>query len=88
MRLERIVPKTLSLFRKASKVVTLEYGLFGSEHPSWEIIRPQQFYERYHDRTLERFDAVFTYSSVEHSGLGRYFESSNNLKSNTTFLIV
>ena len=42
-----------------------------SGHPSWEIIRPHVFYKRYKDGTLGKFDAVFTYSSVEHSGLGK-----------------
>ena len=60
-------------FRNVAKVVTVEYGLFNSEHPNWEIIRPDVFHQRYRDGSLEKFDAVFTYSSVEHSGLGNAF---------------
>jgi len=63
--------------RNVHKVITLEYGFFNSEHPSLEIIRPSVFLQRYKDGTLEKFDAVFTYSSVEHSGLGRYGDSLN-----------
>ena len=58
-------------FRNVSKVVTLEYGWFISEHPKWELVRPHDFYQRYHEGSLEKFDAVFSYSSLEHSGLGR-----------------
>ena len=58
-------------------MVTLEYGLFHSEHPAWEILRPAEFYQRYQTGTLGQFEAVFTYSSVEHSGLGRYGDSLN-----------
>ena len=57
--------------RGAAKVLTLEYGSFKSEHPSHEFIRPNEFRERYQAGTLDEFDAIFTYSSVEHSGLGR-----------------
>ena len=58
-------------FRGAGKVVTLEYGQFISEFPNHEFIRPQEFREQYLAGTLGLFDAVFTYSSVEHSGLGK-----------------
>jgi len=65
------------LSRNAKKVVTVEYGFFLSEYPSLEFIRPNQLRERYLDGTLEKFDAIFTYSSVEHSGLGRYGDTLN-----------
>ena len=52
-------------------MITLEYGWFISEHPKWELVRPHDFYQRYHEGSLEKFDAVFSYSSLEHSGLGR-----------------
>ena len=58
--------------RGAAKVVTLEYGSFKSEYPTHEFIRPNEFRERYLAGTLDEFDAIFTYSSVEHSGLGMY----------------
>ena len=58
--------------RNVSKVLTLEYGWFISEHPLWEIMRPSVFYQQYHEGSLGSFDAVFTYSSMEHSGLGKF----------------
>ena len=33
-------------------------------------MRPTEFRERYLNGTLDTFDVVFTYSTVEHSGLG------------------
>ena len=60
-----------SIHRGAAKVLTLEYGNFKSEHPKHEFVRPKEFHERYQAGTLDKFDAIFTYSSVEHSGLGR-----------------
>ena len=33
-------------------------------------MRPNEFRQKYFDGTLDTFDAVFSYSSLEHSGLG------------------
>ena len=49
----------------------MEYGWYISEYPTWEFIRPKEFRQRYIEGTLDKFDAIFTYSSVEHSGLGK-----------------
>eukprot|EP00092_Neocalanus_flemingeri_P054318 GFUD01063962.1.p1 GENE.GFUD01063962.1~~GFUD01063962.1.p1 ORF type:complete len:207 (+),score=23.97 GFUD01063962.1:57-623(+) len=65
------------LDRGAGKIVTLEYGHYISQHPRLEFIRPHEFRERYLEGTLDEFDAVFTYSSIEHSGLGRYGDTLN-----------
>ena len=48
------------------------FSLFpsSSQHPSWEIILPEVFRSRYMSGSLPQFDLVFSYSSVEHSGLG------------------
>ena len=49
-----------------------------SEIPGWEFWTPSVFRDKYLSGTLEKFDFVFTYSSVEHSGLGKsrmYFET-------------
>ena len=41
------------------------------------MIRPQDFRSQYREKTLDVFDAVFSYSSLEHSGLGRYGDPLN-----------
>ena len=43
---------------------------FDSEFENWEFWKPKEFRRKYLAGTLEKFDFVFTYSSIEHSGLG------------------
>ena len=61
----------------ASEVVTLEYGKIISEHPSIKTMTPNEFKQAYLAGTLGLFDAIVTFSSVEHSGLGRYGDALN-----------
>jgi len=56
----------------AQSVVTLEYGKIQSTHPQVTTMVPGEFAKAYLDRKLGTFDAVVTFSSVEHAGLGRY----------------
>ena len=41
-----------------------------SEVEGWEFWKPTEFRRQFLAGTLEKFDFVFTYSSLEHSGLG------------------
>lgn len=61
----------------ARQIVTLEYGSILSQHPRIKTLVPAEFREKYLNKTLGLFDAVVTYSSVEHSGLGRYGDALN-----------
>ena len=61
----------------AREVVTLEYGKIVSEHPKVSTMTPHDFRLRYLNNTLGRFDAIITFSSIEHSGLGRYGDALN-----------
>jgi hypothetical protein len=61
----------------AAQVTTLEYGALISEHPKIKAYTPDVFRQMYFKRILPSFDAVVTFSSVEHSGLGRYGDSLN-----------
>ena len=56
----------------ARQVVTLEYGAIISKHAKIKSMVPSEFREKYMNRTLGLFDGIVTFSSVEHSGLGRY----------------
>ncbi len=60
----------------AALVTTLEYGEIISEHPQVKSVTPSQFRARYAEFS-EHFDAIVTFSSVEHSGLGRYGDAMN-----------
>ena len=70
--------ETILLDKGAAKITTLEYANITVEHPKITVIGPQKFKELYNNEKKEPlFDAVISYSSVEHSGLGRYGEALN-----------
>ena len=57
----------------ASMPLSISYlSLFISEYPGFSFIRPDEFRARFLDGTLDTFDAIFSYSSIEHSGLGEF----------------
>jgi len=57
-----------------SQVTTIEYNKLDIKHSQVHVITPYKFAEKFLNRTadFETFDAAFSYSSIEHSGLGRY----------------
>jgi hypothetical protein len=59
------------------QVPLLEYGEIISKHPQIKTMTPLQFRKSYLSDTLGTFDAIVTFSSVEHSGLGRYGDALN-----------
>ena len=61
----------------AKKITILEYNDIVSEHPKLFPIKPKDFTQKYLNGTLEQFDAMVTFSSIEHSGLGTYGDSIN-----------
>jgi hypothetical protein len=61
----------------AANVTTLEYGFIESRHPQIIAYTPSKMRELYLSNQVQQFDAVVTFSSVEHSGLGRYGDSLN-----------
>jgi hypothetical protein len=61
----------------AKHVVTLEYGRIHSQHPQVSTLTPDEFRARFEAGKLHPFDVVVSFSSVEHSGLGRYGDALN-----------
>ena len=61
----------------AAHVVTLEYGSIVSEHPQLTTMIPSEFKAAFRDGSLGLFDAIVSFSSIEHSGLGRYGDRLN-----------
>ena len=59
------------------EVVTLEYGTIISKHAKIKTMIPFEFQQKYLNGTLGLFDGIVTFSSVEHSGLGRYGDALN-----------
>ena len=60
----------------ASKVTTLEYNKIQSKHPRIETLLPDEMADLV-NKGQANFDGVVTYSSLEHSGLGRYGDELN-----------
>ena len=48
-----------------------------SHHPQLTILNPKELAEQFLAGNLEKFDAVVSFSSLEHSGLGRYGDGLN-----------
>ena len=69
--------EAIALSAGAAEIVTLEYGFIKSEHPSVQTMTPTEYQQNFFSGTLGAFDAIVTYSSVEHSGLGRYGDALN-----------
>ena len=61
----------------AKKITILEYNDIVSQHPQLFPIKPKDFAQKCLNGTLEKFDAMVTFSSIEHSGLGPYGDSIN-----------
>jgi len=61
----------------ARHVTTLEYGKIVSEDPRITTMRPFEFNEMYRNGSLPEFDVAISFSSLEHSGLGRYGDGIN-----------
>ena len=61
----------------ASHITTLEYGAIESRHARISTLTPDQARIMYQQGTLGPFDVIVSFSSVEHSGLGRYGDALN-----------
>eukprot|EP00961_Rhodomonas_salina_P136115 1831467-Rhodomonas_salina.2 len=61
----------------AREVTTLEYRAIKSSHPRVHSLLPSEMRSRFLAGTLPVFDAVVSFASVGHSGLGRYGDAFN-----------
>jgi hypothetical protein len=61
----------------ARSVTTLEYRAIQTDHPKIRTLVPEQFNDLFRKGQLPEFDVAVTYSSLEHSGLGRYGDGFN-----------
>jgi hypothetical protein len=60
----------------AKHVVTIEYGQVESQHPRLTVVTPASF-AAFMLSAPRQFDFAATFSSIEHSGLGRYGDELN-----------
>jgi hypothetical protein len=58
-------------------IILSEYVQIKNQHPLVEPLTPEEFSTKFLEGTLPRFDSVVTFSSLEHSGLGRYGDQLN-----------
>ena len=68
--------EAMLLEKGVNLVTTLEYSDIESQHPNITTINAKYLRKLYLDGEFsndKNFDAAITFSSVEHSGLGRYF---------------
>mmetsp|Transcript_34916 Transcript_34916/g.85534 ORF Transcript_34916/g.85534 Transcript_34916/m.85534 type:complete len:369 (+) Transcript_34916:296-1402(+) len=64
----------------ASNITTIEYGEVKSFHPQLKTLTPMAISSQLNagnDSLLGVFDSVFSFSSLEHAGLGRYGDPLN-----------
>ena len=61
----------------AKKITTLEYSKIISEHPQIDIVTPEELRKQFNAGNIPQFDAMVSFSSLEHSGLGRYGDALN-----------
>ena len=61
----------------AAKITTVDYTPIECHHPDIETITPEDFSKRFLQNPNLLYDGVVTFSSVEHSGLGRYGDALN-----------
>jgi hypothetical protein len=62
----------------AEHVTTLEFGTIRSGHPKLSSIKPNELTRKVLKGQLEQpFDFMFSFSSLEHDGLGRYGDILN-----------
>lgn len=67
-----------ALFRYgAARVTTIEYMSIQTTHPNHIALTPAEAAKQFLAKTLQRPDFVFSYSSLEHDGLGRYGDPLN-----------
>ena len=69
--------EAICLHLGAIMVTTLEYGAIHSEHPQLKTMTPATFRLAYQNGSLGQFDMIVSFSSLEHSGLGRYGDALN-----------
>lgn len=64
---------------QASSVTTIEYATITSDVPRLFTITPTEFARKQKNRRNQRqlFDSIWSYSSIEHDGLGRYRDPLN-----------
>ena len=78
--------ESILISKGARLVTTFDYIRIVNEHPNIETLLPTEMSKKYEDGV--RFDVMITFSSIEHSGLGRSSISLKSLKCPHLYLIL
>ena len=63
--------EVILLAEEVSNITTVEYNPYETDHPKIKMISPMDLAKQVTTGTAPMFDAMVTFSSLEHSGLGR-----------------
>ena len=63
--------EAILLSKDVKSITTLEYAPYKTDHPKITIISPKDFAKLTKSHKAPTFDVMVTFSSLEHSGLGR-----------------
>ena len=63
--------EVILLAEGAKHITTLEYNPYPCDHPNITTISPTDFSDLVRSKVAPQFDAMVSFSSLEHSGLGR-----------------
>ena len=69
--------EAILLAEGAGNITTLEYRAIEPNHPQIKTLLPADLAELVATNQIPNFDAMVTFSSLEHSGLGRYGDQLN-----------
>ena len=64
--------EVLLLSLHVEKITTLDYNPFNSDHPRINTVSPMEMSTLVSNQREPMFDGMISFSSLEHSGLGRY----------------
>ena len=64
--------EVILLDQGVNHITTLEYNPYPCNHPNITTISPSDFASIAQSAKAPLYDAMITFSSLEHSGLGRY----------------
>jgi hypothetical protein len=63
--------EVILLSEEVGNITTLEYNPHHSDHPKINVVSPMDISQLFSKDKSPMFDAMITFSSIEHSGLGR-----------------
>ena len=63
--------EVILLAEGAKHITTVDYNPYPCDHPNITTVQLSEFIRLVHSKLVPQFDAMVSFSSLEHSGLGR-----------------